>query len=357
MYHYDYSNTLMKSILFILLLFILQNTATAQYDDVKQLVQQGTALHDAGKYNEAISKYDEALAIDPRNMDVQYEKSYSLYVAKRYDESRKLCEKMIDDFKGVDGMENVYTNLGSLYDDIGEPKKAIKVYNKGIGYFPGFFLLYFNRGLTELKMKEKEDATVSFKKSASLKTSHLSSNYLLGNIVVDENKYAGLLAFLTYLAFDHTTERAASVWKIVNKILEAGVTRTGANSITINLSADMLGKKKKAEDDFSSLELMVPLMTANRSDSTLKTITKDAAGALSFQMQMVFGLLQNDDNKKGFFWTHYAPIFYDMKEQGHVEAFTHILMADVGKDADAKIWIEKNASAISAYEKWLEKYR
>ena len=204
----------MKPILCLLFCFVMTSKVSAQYEDVKQLLKEGIELHDAGKYDEAVAKYDAALLADPRNMDVQYEKSYSLYVAKRYDESKKLCEKMIDDFKGLEGMENVYTNLGSLYDDIGEPKKAIKTYNKGISYFPDFYLLYFNRGLTEMRMKENEDALISLKKSATLKPSHLSTNYFLGYLVVNDNRYAGLLAYLTYLTYDHQSERASTVWKI-----------------------------------------------------------------------------------------------------------------------------------------------
>ncbi|MES2773188.1 MAG: tetratricopeptide repeat protein [Bacteroidota bacterium] len=347
----------MKTIILLLLTYLCSYQAAAQYDDVKQLMIQGATLHDSGKYDDAIAKYDEALAIDPRNMELQYEKSFSLYAAKRFDEARKLCEKMIDNFKGIAGMENVYCNLGSIYDDTGDPKKAIKTYNKGIDYFPGFSLLYFNRGLTQMKIKEYDDALVSLKKSATLRTSHLSTNYWLAELVVNDNKYAGLLAYLTYLVFDRQTERAAGIWKTTNKILEAGVTRTGANSTTINISMDMLNKKKKPEDDFSSLELMVPLMTASKSDSALKSITKDEAGALSFQMQLVFGLLKNSENKKGFFWTHYAPIFDEMKEKGHVETFARLLKADLEKDSGAKSWLETHPDELVAFQTWLEGYK
>jgi len=347
----------MKIFFVWVLSMLLVGQVSAQYEDVKKILQEGTVLHDAGKYNEAIAKYDEALAIDPRNMDVQYEKSYTLYVAKRYDESKKLCEKMIDDFKGIDGMENVYTNLGSLYDDIGEPKKAIKIYNKGIGYFPDFYLLYFNRGITELKLKENEDALISLKKSASLRNSHLSTNYWIGNMVVNDNKYAGLLAFLTYLAFDRSSARALDIWQMVNKILEAGVKRTGPNSTTITISADMLGKNKRKEDDFSSLELMIPLMTANRSDSVMQTITKDSAGALDFQMQMIFGFLKNDDHKKGFFWTHYAPMFAEMKDQNLVGVYAHLLRADLDKDSSAQTWLNEHTTEVAAYNKWIDGYK
>lgn len=127
----------MKTVLFLLAIFIT-NYGSAQYEDVKKFMQEGVLLHDEGKYKAAIAKYDETLAIGPRNMDLQFEKSLNLYSAKKYDDAKKLCEKMIDDFKGLAGLQNVCSTLGRVYDDMDEPKKAIKTYNKGIAYFPDF---------------------------------------------------------------------------------------------------------------------------------------------------------------------------------------------------------------------------
>ena len=63
-------------------------TATASTDSTTaaaaKLVAEGTALHDAGQYDEAIARYRQTLALDPDNAIARYAIAFSYAVKKDY---------------------------------------------------------------------------------------------------------------------------------------------------------------------------------------------------------------------------------------------------------------------------------
>src|SRR5215217_2206656 len=124
----------MKNVLFLALILI--STASFAQQTPQSLVKEGTALNDKGLYDEAIAKYDAALAQDKNYYLAYYEKAYTLMMQKKYDESIELSKFILSNFK--DGSENgsVYINYGTCLDYQGKPEKAIAAYNDGIKAYP-----------------------------------------------------------------------------------------------------------------------------------------------------------------------------------------------------------------------------
>ena len=70
---------------FILLFFILitttilfENQLSKAQDSISQFLEKANSLYDQGKYQEAITWYDKALAIDPNDVDALNGKTQAL---------------------------------------------------------------------------------------------------------------------------------------------------------------------------------------------------------------------------------------------------------------------------------------
>ena len=62
-------------------------TATPSTAAETATIEAGVKLHDAGKFEEAIAKYEEVLKLSPANMTALYELAYSFAANKEYEKS------------------------------------------------------------------------------------------------------------------------------------------------------------------------------------------------------------------------------------------------------------------------------
>ncbi len=56
----------LHKLLFSIIFICFNSLAFSQNEDAKELVKQGTSLHDKGKYDKAIEKYKQEIALDPK---------------------------------------------------------------------------------------------------------------------------------------------------------------------------------------------------------------------------------------------------------------------------------------------------
>lgn len=167
----------MKKLIFLLWLGFTCFSAPAQNNAAAEtLVREGIDLHDKGDYEGALRKYDAAIKLDNGNFDAWYEKGYTLYAMDRKKEVVSLSKDMVKQFKGHPGMNQVFMQYGSALDDIGKSKDALDIYDEGIALFPQDYLLYFNKGLTMLKLNQVDEGRLLFEKALSIRPLHSSSD-------------------------------------------------------------------------------------------------------------------------------------------------------------------------------------
>src|SRR5262245_42161200 len=116
-------------------------TATPATAAETTTIEAGIKLHDAGKYDEAIGKYEEVLKLSPANMTALYELAYSFAANKEYEKSLAAATRGTE--YQSDELPMFYDLIGGAYDSLGEPQKAIDAYKKGIQIVPDASTLYF----------------------------------------------------------------------------------------------------------------------------------------------------------------------------------------------------------------------
>ena len=349
----------MKALIIFFVLLIVNIPLVAQEtEEVKALISEGIALHDKGDYEGAIKKYNAALEIDKNSFHALYEKSYTLFAMNDFKECAKISKDLLKKFSDHPQAVLVYIQYGSALDEIGKVKDAIEAYNDGIAKFPNEYLLYFNRGLTEMKANKNEDAIKSYQSAMLLKPLHSSSNYYTGILLQKINKVPAVLAYMTFLAIEPQTKRSKDAYDRISSILDANVKREG-NNVTLFLDPSMFDKSKKkdGENDFSSIEMMFSLLSATDNAKGIDSVAKTPADKLSLKLQMLINSLSNGSKEgKGFYWEHYVPFFAEMKEKDHVSTLAYLMLKHTNDDAVTE-WLEKNEKDVNAFYDWIKEYK
>lgn len=349
----------MKFFLSVLVFFTTAISSFAQDNErIKQLIQEGLALHDKGVFEEAIKKYNTVLDIDKNNFDAAYEKSYSLYAMGKLKESASLSKELLKKFPDHPGIKAVYIQYAIVLDDLRKSKDAIEVYNEGIEKFPTEYLLHFNIGLIQQKLEQYDNALLSYENSVKLKPLHASSNYYTGLIIQKQKRIPAFLAFATFLAIENNTKRSKDGFDRINQVLGTNVKNEG-NNTTIFLDPSMLGgdKKKSKENDFSSVDMLFSLHSATDNSKGMDSLAPTPADKLSYKIQMLINSLANNQKEgKGFYWEHYVPFFIAMKEKKFVATLAHLIYKPA-MDVDNDRWIDNNDKAIGEFYDWLNAYK
>jgi tetratricopeptide (TPR) repeat protein len=340
--------------LFLRFFFSVNAAITAQ--TAEDFLKKGVELFDNGKFTEAIEQYELALKIEPKNTTALYEMSYTFISLQKYNDAIKYAEKVI---KLKNGSEDLaYTNLGTAYDMLGKPKKAIKAYEQGIKAFPNEYNLYYNLGITLYRQKEFDKAELAAMSSITKNPKHANSHNLLANVEIEKNKkIKSLLPFYGYLMLKPTGKIPVAIREELEKSYAKGVNvkQDGSNSSTIYINSAMFGNKEEFGSEESTLSLVASIMSIKldkKIEDSLK-INKTPEGIFLRNTETLFGLLSKKERKPtdSFWQTTYVNPIIELYEAKHVEAFCYSIYGDT---EGVKKWQEENVDKVVAYGNWLK---
>ena len=202
-----------KRILFLLMVIFTISFAYGQEADEKlekaeALCKEGVALHDQGKFEEAIKKYDEGLKLLPYNATLIYEKAYSLEAMGKRAEAKKLLGKLYKKGNTGEDLSLPYMAYANLLDDDGEAMQALEVYDKALEYVSpsavsAIQLINYNKALTLYNLKDEDKAKIEDREqqisdhldnSIECKATHPSSYLIYGRLMADLGAYYQAIA-------------------------------------------------------------------------------------------------------------------------------------------------------------------
>jgi tetratricopeptide (TPR) repeat protein len=313
------------------------------------LVRSGVALHDQGKYDEAIAIYREALAENPSNTEALFEISYSCFTKNDLDEALRWATEGTRYHSKH--LPLFYLNIGNVLDNQGKPDEAIEAFNKGIILDPANHLLRYNLGLAYYRRNNIDSARICFQNAVRIDPAHASSHQALAAVYNEMGKTVPrVFALGRFLLLEPNSKRSKPVLDALDHELEKSV-KAGegdAGQVTVNVPHDSDG----VDGDLGVLEMGLAMTWVSRrveKDTPRTDIQWRAHGFQTFFRMMLE--VSEKESLTGFCWKYYAPYYIEMERQGLTEAFVYLISRS-SEDKEVMGWLRANQEKVGELLTW-----
>lgn len=304
---------------------------------VTDLIKQGVELNGQKKYTEAADKYKAALAIEPDNVQANYQMAFTLFSAAKGADALPYIDKAT---KGSNAKFTAaaYSLMGSIYQSINQLPNAVGAYQNAIKADGSNQRIYYNLGITYFKGKQYGEAEATFEAAIKLDGSDAGSVRMYALSAFHQNKRpAALLGFCRFLQLEPNSSRSAEAYGNLQSILQQGALKPepGYKMTTIT----------KGLGDYQNQILKKALADANNR----KYAT--AVDELSGQLRSVFNALAVMPRDKYYSWYALADYFGQLATSNNLPAFARYI-SQSAKPESAK-WLKDNPDKLSALENWM----
>jgi tetratricopeptide (TPR) repeat protein len=323
-----------RILVFIINAFVITSLCSAQTitlpdqvssrlnQEEQAIIDEGTALHDQGKYDEAVAKYKQVLAKNPKSVMVIYKMSSSYFAAAKYDDCLNFATQG-SRFKS-DYLPQFYLMIGNSLDKLGKTEDAISAFKQELEILPDNQLLHFNLAAMLSNTGAFEEARSHFKTAIQLDPKHASSHYALGQIYYkQEYRIPSTLALFRFLTLEPNSQRSQKALSMLNE----------------NFSGEAAETIPKDEGDFSKYELI--LSSAQKS--------KNAPSKLQL-IDNLFLAMANEKGQGKFVIDYYFPYFIALKKNSLVEAFMNYIYQS--SDTEASQWVKTHPDDVQRFLQW-----
>ena len=176
------------------------SSKASKAEAVKKLIDQGVQFHEQGQYDEALAKYKEAEKKDPKNALVKYEMAFTYHAKRDLDKSLSYA-RAATKLKAEGIEENLYSLLGTVYDDKGMPDSALAVYREAFAKLPNSVNIPYNASITYMRMNNADSAYAWIKRSINNSRVHEGSHYYMGFLASQMGKWPQFYAYTMYSTF------------------------------------------------------------------------------------------------------------------------------------------------------------
>lgn len=325
----------MKNIIIILSLLFSSLAVCAQPSSDK-LIRQGVALHDRGKYKDAIACYEEALKVNPTSMSAVYEMSLSFLHLKDYEKAISESSKVITtNFRPL--LMDAYVVKATALAKQNKVDDAINLLNEALSKCGDEYLLHFNLGLSYFNTGDNQKALQHLQKAIEIDATHSSAFLLYAYVLNDLDQWVqSFYAFHFFLLLEPNTERSrdafGEMYDIINTRLEDGSSKFGLeNGID----------RKKIYDE---IQLKKTGATDNVSQYNFFT---EASKLIFFNASQ-----QQEESKTGLLWLFFVPTYEEILGSGHFE--TYCRYVSVAYFPESLAWWESNKTEVDNFIEWFE---
>lgn len=190
---------------------------------LKKVFDEGVALSSAGKHDEAIAKFNEAIGVSASCYDCYNNIGYSYAQKKDWEKAeaayKKSTEIKPDDATAHSGLATVY-NAERKFDLAAEEgAKATQLAGNLSGGGGGSADAQYNQGVILWNSGKIADAKKAFEGAVAANPNHAEAHYQLGMALVNEGNMAGAATeFETYLKLSPEGPNAATAKSLVAQL-------------------------------------------------------------------------------------------------------------------------------------------
>jgi tetratricopeptide (TPR) repeat protein len=320
-------------------------TPTASTASQELALNAAIDLHDQGKYDEAIARYQDVLKESPDNVFALFELAFSHAAKKDYQKSLEVAQKGTE-YKS-DLLAMFYDLMGTTLDSMGEPTRAITAYKRGIELAPDDSSLFYNMAVTyQESLKDADQARQALKSAVAINPAHAEAHRFLGQLFQAGGYRApAFLAIARFLIIRDAPARGAlqayGLWRAV---------------LRGNLDAPPAGMTKSDEGDFSAFERLFD--TSHAAAMKEQEAGKTEIQALVRQLDVLLTQLGTPDQattRSTFVGTHYVPFFIELKQKNFVEPFAYWVSQRTPVPGVPE-WLNANPERVRDFLNWAEKY-
>lgn len=343
---------------------------SATTPELEALIRAGVELHDKGQYDQAIAKYQEALAKSPADVNAMFEMAFSYMANKDFDKSLAMAKRGAE-FKS-ELLPMFYDVMASSLESKGQPTEAVTMYKRGIALAPKSSQLYYNLAVTYRESLGKpDDARDALKRAAALDPLHPGVHLLLGQVFQGSGyQTPAFLALSTFLVLDPAGAQALPGYGLWRALLKGGVdplpdamamsgspVRDRAMTAPGRPAPGRAAPKKTDEGNFEAFEAL--LASTHRDFMEKLDGGAPEIQALQAQVSDLLGALParaTGANVGDFASRHYVPFFRTLKERGFVEPFVYWASqrAPVPGVVD---WLKANEPRVREFLQWASDYK
>jgi protein O-GlcNAc transferase len=145
----------------------------------------GLALHAKGKLDEAVTSYQQAIAIKPDHAEVHS----NLGIALK--QQGKLTEAITSHQTAISikpDYADAYSNLGNVLKEQGKLVKAVASYQQAIAIKPDYVDAHYNLGNILQELGKREEAVTSYQQAIAINANFVEALINLGAVLADQGK-------------------------------------------------------------------------------------------------------------------------------------------------------------------------
>jgi tetratricopeptide (TPR) repeat protein len=321
-------------------------------------IAEGTALHDAGRYDEAIAKYQAVLADDPHNDLASYELGYTYQTKGDFAKCRALLEPLTTTERPLLGP--MLQTLGSCLDGAGDAQAAVAAYRKSLALTPNDPLTLYNLGITLIGQGKLDEARDVLKLELALRPGHPSGHYALARVFEAQSFRApAVLEYLRYLAVEPSASRskgaATNLLALLNQgVADKGAGKDGKKNITLMIDPD----SRKEEGDFSGWETGMALVSGTRfiDDDKEKKKLSEFERAQSQLTTTLVMLLEMKDAPKTYSGSRNVPFFATLSNRKLLDAFAAVALSSLNLKG-TEDWMKQNTKSVDEFKAFMASQR